>query len=211
MQPDEETGFAEEHLSGNKVAPIPIAERGIGTADACAPFLVNLQPMRHFDNQKVRRQDRLLDRGRAEALLRVGEYGVLSMAEAGEDGGVMAYGIPVNFVWDGGECIYLHCAPDGRKLRCISRYARVSFCIVGHTHVLSSKFTTEYESVVLDCRARVGLPVEERRRALSLLLDKYSPADKTVGLRYAEKSFHRTEVVRLDILAASGKSKCVKG
>ena len=66
-----------------------------------------------------------------------------------------------------------------------------------------------YESIVLDCRARRGLPPGERMRALELLLEKYSPAHKTTGLRYAEASFARTEIVRLDVVAWSGKTKRV--
>lgn len=165
--------------------------------------------MIHYDNQAVRRKDRLLFPEHAEALLRSGEYGVLSMVAMGNDGGAAAYGIPLNYVWDEGGSIYLHCAPEGRKLRCIGRHPLVSFCIVGHTHVLPSRFTTEYESIVLTCHARTGLPEAERRHALSLLLEKYAPQYKELGLSYAEKSFHRTEIIRLDISAASGKCKKV--
>ena len=46
-------------------------------------------------------------------------------------------------------------------------------------------------------------------RALELLLEEYSPAHKTTGLRYAEASFARTEIVRLDVVAWSGKTKRV--
>ena len=71
-----------------------------------------------YNNDNVRRQDRLLEEDRAYALLREGEYGVLSMTTP--TGG--AYGIPLNFVWDGQENIYIHCAPQGRKLDCIALY-----------------------------------------------------------------------------------------
>lgn len=160
-----------------------------------------------YTNESVRRQDRLLDEERACTLLREGEYGVLSMVD--EDGNA-AYGIPVNFVWDGTNAIYLHCAPQGRKLRCIAAHPDVSFCVVGATHVVSHKFTTGYESIVLDCQAHTGLDTEERKHALQLLLQKYSPNDTTVGLKYAEKSFHRTEIIKLEIRRFSGKCKRVQ-
>lgn len=161
-----------------------------------------------YDNSRVRRQDRLLDEGRAHELLERGEYGVLSVVAAGETlGQPAAYGIPVNFVWDGEDSLYVHCAPEGEKLRCIAANPEVSFCIVGRTNVLGSKFTTEYESVVLRCHARTGLSPEERMNALKLLLGKYSPDDMAIGMKYAEKSFYRTEVIRLDIRSVSGKSK----
>ena len=101
--------------------------------------------MMAFDNSNVRRQDRLLDEERAVALLRTAEWGVLSMCDT--DGA--PYGLPLNYVWDGASSLYIHCAPEGRKLRCLEHEQRVSFCIVGNVNLLPSKFTTEYESIVL--------------------------------------------------------------
>lgn len=158
-----------------------------------------------YTNESIRRQNRLLEEEKAIALLESGEYGVLSM-QAEEDG---AYGVPVNYVWNKDHSIYIHCAPEGRKLRCIKHCNRVSFCVVGKTHVISNQFTTEYESIVLKCQAHIGLNEEERMHALHLLIDKYSPDDKVTGAKYAEKSFHRTEIIRLDITEASGKCKRV--
>lgn len=160
--------------------------------------------MIRYSNETVRRQDRLLDEARACELLRTGEYGFLSMQTA--EG---AYGIPVNFAWDGESGIYLHCAPEGRKLRCIERCDRVSFCIVGHTCPIPDRFTTEYESLLLDCRAGLCRDDAERRHALALLLEKYAPDDRETGMKYAEKSLPRTAVIRLEILSASGKCKQV--
>ncbi len=158
--------------------------------------------MKEINNESVRRQDRLLDMESAERLLKNGEYGVLSMVES--CGG---YGVPINFAWDGGEYIYFHCAPEGYKLECIDVNANVSFCIVGRTDVISHKFTTAYESVIVRGRINRGLPEEDRMHALSLILDKYSPKEKEIGMKYAEKSFHRTEILRLAITSISAKGK----
>ena len=157
-----------------------------------------------YTNNEVRRQDRLLDEQRAVEILREGEYGVLSMCAADDNG---AYGIPLSYVWDGQHSIYIHCAPEGRKLRCIDACASVSFCIVGRTNVVSAKFTTGYESVVMRCTARHHLSEEERRSALRLFVHKYCPGQEDMGNIYMEKSFHRTEIIRLDILEMSGKAK----
>lgn len=72
-------------------------------------------------NASVRRQDRLLDDERAIELLRESEYGVLSMVSEGE-----GYGIPVNYVWDGKNSIFIHCAPEGYpgKSQCVTLYYR---------------------------------------------------------------------------------------
>lgn len=157
-----------------------------------------------FNNKDVRRQDRLLDESRAYEIMKNGEYGILSMIT--EDGNG-AYGIPLSYVWDRGNSIYIHCAPVGRKLQCIDANHNVSFCIVGRTQVHPEKFTTAYESVVLKCTAHHSLHEAERMSALSLFVSKYCPNHKIMGMNYAEKSFHRTEIIRLDIEQISGKTK----
>ena len=50
-------------------------------------------------------------------------------------------------------------------------------------------------------------PEEERRYALRLLVNKYSSAFKEIGEKYIEKSFYRTNILRLDISHISGKCK----
>ena len=84
----------------------------------------------NYQNDSVRRQDRLLDQPEATELLRRGEYGILCMQRP-EGGG---YGVPLNYVWDEADAIYIHCAPEGRKLHCLRECDRVTFCIVGKTH-----------------------------------------------------------------------------
>jgi nitroimidazol reductase NimA-like FMN-containing flavoprotein (pyridoxamine 5'-phosphate oxidase superfamily) len=139
----------------------------------------------------------------AKKLLETGEYGFLAMS-GGADG---AYGIPISYVWDGAGSIYLHCAPEGRKLACLESDNRVSFCVVGETKVISEKFTTAYESIILNCIANRGLFDDEKRATLRLLTEKYCPNDLETGLKYIEKSLARTEIIRLEILNWSGKSK----
>lgn len=162
-----------------------------------------------YNNETVRRQERLLTEDEAINLLCTGEYGILSMIES-LDKEIGGYGIPLNYVWDGNDSIYFHCAPEGYKLDCLKKNPKVSFSVIGHTKVISHKFTTAYESIVVRGNVVMDLPEEERRKALILVLDKYSPTDKEVGLKYIEKSFHRTNIIRLDIIKASGKTKRIK-
>lgn len=158
-----------------------------------------------YRNKQVRRQDRLLDVDRARELLRESEWGVLSICtNEGEP-----YGVPINYVWDGNNSIYLHCAPQGRKLQILEENSRVSFTVVGRVNLLPSRFTTEYESIVLEGEAVRHLNDDEKHQALELLLDKLSPNDKKVGLKYAAASFHRVEIIRVDFTRWSGKRKKV--
>ncbi len=157
----------------------------------------------NYNNETVRRQDRLLDEATALDLLKNSDYGILSMQGDDDD----AYGLPISYAWDGDQNIYLHCATEGKKLRLIDRCNRISFCVIGQTKVIPKQFTTEYESIILTCTASRHLPEEERMKAFELILDKYSPQDKTVGMNYARKAFNQTEMIRLQIGQWSGKCK----
>lgn len=152
-------------------------------------------------NGNVRRQDRLLDEEAAMELLRSAEYGVLSMQA--EDGG--GYGVPVHFAWDGASGLVIHCAPEGRKWRCLAQCARASFCVVGRTRIHPERFSTEYESVLLQGTVCTKLGDDERMRALVLLAEKYLPGDPEVCRKYAAALFERTRVIRLDIEVWTGK------
>ena len=158
-----------------------------------------------YSNSDVRRQDRLLDETSALSLLKTGEYGVLSVL----CNATGVYGLPVSYVWDDEKSLYLHCATEGRKLKCIDSNNSVSFCVVGKTNVIPGKFTTEYESIILKCSAHRNLPEEERMKALALFVEKYSPGERTAGLEYVRKLSGITEIIRLDIIKWSGKRKLV--
>lgn len=157
-----------------------------------------------YDNSAVRRQDRLLDEARARELLAGSRFGVLSLVDG--DG---AYGIPVNYVWDGDDSLYVHCAPDGASSAAstaVTGCRSASWGLRRCVRRSSRRLTRASCSTAAPAAAcRPG----ERMRALELLLEKYSPAHKTTGLRYAEASFARTEIVRLDVVAWSGKTKRV--
>lgn len=156
-----------------------------------------------FCTEDIRRQDRCMDEDRSRQLLLECEHAVLSMVDS--DG--MPYGIPVNFVFERPGHLYIHCAPEGRKLQCLAYHPQVSMCMVGYTHVIASQFTTEYESVVLTGIARTSLSEEEKKHALMLLVEKYSPDFRREGGAAIRRSLHRTEVIRIDIENFSGKRK----
>ena len=157
----------------------------------------------NYSNQNVRRQDRLLDEPSSKELLKNAKYGVLSMTSENEG----VYAVPISYAWDGAQSIYFHCAPEGRKLRCLAISNRVTFTIVGSQKVIPEMFTTLYESILLEGYASTSLSEDEKMKALELLIDKYSPEFKEKGMQYSEKSFDRTEVIKLRIERWSGKSR----
>lgn len=152
--------------------------------------------------KEIRRKDRIMDEAAALDLLETGEYGFLAMN--GRNG--YGYGIPLSYVKEGNR-LYFHCAPQGYKLECLRASPEVSFCVVGKTCLLPGQFTTAYESALAFGHAHLDLPEEERRHALRLLVEKYASDFLEIGEKYIEKSFHRTNIIRVDIVHVSGKCK----
>lgn len=156
-----------------------------------------------YSTKEVRRQDRVLKKEESASILVAGMYGVLSLRD-NESG---AYGLPISYAWDGENNIYFHCAKEGKKLQLIEKYNRVSFCVVGEVVTIEEKFSTTYESVIIQGKAHIGLSPEEKIKALMLLVKKYSPDYIEKGEKYAQGAFNETEVIRFEIISWSGKSR----
>jgi len=149
----------------------------------------------------VRRTDRQIPEAEALAVLRAGEYGVLSTVSAQG----RPYGVPVNFcVLD--DDIYFHCALEGAKLDNIEHSPEVSFCVVGATEVLPSKFGTKYESCVIEGHASEVFG-DKKQRALEGLVDKYSQGSEAQGRHYIEGLRDQTRVFKISMLSVSGKAR----
>lgn len=149
--------------------------------------------------RKMRRKDRKIETDDAINLLIKCEYGVLSTI--GNDG--QPYGVPLNYVYMD-NCIYFHSALEGHKIENIEQNSKVSFCAVGNTNVLPSKFGTEYESAVV-----FGVASEaqgtERYNALLGLLEKYSTDFIEEGKTYIEQKDKVTKVIKIEISDITGK------
>ena len=156
-----------------------------------------------YNNQNIRKPERLLDIKDTETILRDGEYGYLSMYSK-EDG---VYGLPISYAWDGEQSIYLHCAKEGKKLRIMDDNNDLSFTVVGKTELLPEKFSTKFESVIIGCKGYRVLDNDEKMKALKLILEKYSPDHMENGIKYANRAFEKTEIIRLDIIEWCGKGR----
>jgi len=152
-------------------------------------------------HHELRRKERALTESEARAILKRGEYGILSTCDP--DG--QPYGIPLSYCLSDGV-IYFHCAVEGRKLNNIAADSRVSFCVVGRTEVLPDKFATRYESVIISGRATEVFD-EEKQRALEGLLAKYSEAFRLPGLSYIEAKRELTKVFKVSIEEICGKAR----
>ncbi|MDR1685913.1 MAG: pyridoxamine 5'-phosphate oxidase family protein [Desulfovibrio sp.] len=144
-----------------------------------------------------------MERQSATDLLKRGEYGVLGM----DDGSSWPYAVPLSYVLSDGV-IYFHCAPSGRKVGILARNNRVCFTVVTDTEpVYDKSFSTYYASAAVVGRVFPVVDEEEKKRALVLLAEKYSPEHADKAGAYAERSLKNTAVYRIVPELLSGKAK----
>lgn len=156
--------------------------------------------------REVRRQNRILeDENRIQELLKTSEFGFLSLGMS--DNGY-AYGLPISYAYDSdSQNLYFHCAPEGEKLDVMKNNDKVSFCVVGVTKPIADQFTTLYESVMVFGRVDLDLSDDEKRKALRLLVKKYSQGYEDIGEKYMDKSWNRTSVFCIGIDHITAKAK----
>ena len=151
--------------------------------------------------RELRRKHQQLSETEARSILKSGTYGVLSVQ--GDDG--YPYGVPLNYVY-GDDAIYFHCAKEGHKVEGFQRSDKVSFCVVGEDEVIPEAFSTAYTSVIVFGRAAVVTDKKEKREALKLLAERFSPELEKEGEAAIQNSWNDVCVVRLNIEYAVGKA-----
>ena len=121
------------------------------------------------------------------------------------------YVVPLNFARDGDE-LWLHCAAEGRKLRCLR--ADPNVCIEADHLIRVTRgpgacgaWTSHYESVIGFGVAEVVADDETRLRGLQAIMGKYS------GRRdweFAAETMAKTVVVRVRLDSLTGKRSPAK-
>ncbi len=149
----------------------------------------------------MRRNDRELALEQTKQILIKAEYGVL--ATIGKDG--YPYAVPLSYAYENNS-IYIHGANEGHKLENIAFSSKVSFCAVGDTKVLPSKFSTDYTSVIIFGQAS-KLEGNEKIHALECFIKKYSPDHMQSGMKYIENDQMKTTVLKIEIEKITGKSR----
>lgn len=150
----------------------------------------------------MRRSDRQMSNEEGVALLKRGEYGILSTI----DDEKQPYGTPLSYVYQEDK-IYFHCAKEGQKIDNILGSPKVCFTVVGRTNVLPEQFATDYESVMAFGNARLVADDDEKIFALKEIVKKYSAGFIKEGDEYIERAKNNTLVVRIDISNLTGKHR----
>ena len=150
--------------------------------------------------KEIRRKEKLTSQEDAIKIIKDAEYGTL--ASIGENG--YPYAVPLNYAYENGV-IYFHSAPKGNKIENIKFNNKVSFSVVTYHQVLPHKFDTEYDSAIIFGKAFEIIDEQEKKRALRLLIEKYSSDYLEQGIRYIDKAVKGVGVFKIEIEHITGK------
>jgi len=172
----------------------------------------------------MRRKDREMGREFGMKIIDKSRHGVISMVDEDNE----PYGIPLSIVRDGHN-LYFHSAMEGRKVKIFEKNPSVSVVFVGEIKVpenynkeeldeivkyeskavllISSVFTTEFESAVAKGKVKLVEDEEEKIKAMKLICEKYTPTKMDYFDMAIKAGLKRTNVYRIEIEEITGKRK----
>ena len=148
----------------------------------------------------MRRKEKLMSEEDTIKVLTEAEYGTL--ATIGDNG--YPYSVPLNYAYNAGV-LYFHSAPIGNKIENIMANNKVSFSVVSYYKLLSDRFDSEYDSVILYGKAFVIQDESEKRLALTALIEKYSADYRKQGIDYIDRAINGVAACKLEITHMTGK------
>ena len=171
----------------------------------------------------MRRKDREMDRNFGYKVIDKASYGVLSMVDGNEP-----YAIPLSIVRQG-EILYFHSAKSGRKVNILAKNSIVSLVFVGDTRIpeifteeeleeiagdesktrllISSVFTTEYDSVVVKGKVEMVEDEEERIKGMRFICEKYTPTKMEYFETAIKAGLEKTNIYKIYIDEIRSKRK----
>lgn len=148
----------------------------------------------------MRRKDREMSEDFALGIIDKSEYAILSVVDINNK----PYCIPISIVREG-MMIYFHSAKQGFKIDCLNHNNDVCLVCVGDTHRMPDKFTTEYESAIINGIAIEVIDDAEKIHALKILCEKHNPTNMSEFDNSIKQSLFRTSVWKITINEIKGK------
>ena len=148
----------------------------------------------------MRRAEReIKDRKTIEEILRSA-----TLCRLGLSDGHIPYVVPLSFGYED-DCLYFHSGPEGRKIEIIKDNPHVCFEVdLAEEYVgadVPCDWTVKYRSVIGFGKAQLLEGVEEKKRALDVILAHYSDRD----YEYPEGATDKVVVIRVDVESLTGK------
>lgn len=157
----------------------------------------------------MRRKDRAQSREFSLELIDRCTHGVMAISTGEET----PYCLPLSFVRVD-DCLYFHCAREGRKLDLLARNPKVCVTFIGDDRPFYARpeYSTYFQSAIVTGTASEVTDPQEKWDALKALCAKMTPGDMDSG-KFEEAmkmSLTVTAVWRIDLEEVSGKAKLSK-
>lgn len=172
----------------------------------------------------MRRKDREMNRDFAMQVIDNAPYAVLSVTDMDGE----PYAVPLSIVRDG-DFLYFHSAKSGTKVDLLAVRQNVCLTFVGEVNIpnlftyaeyeelkkdkqkssqLTSKvFTTEFESAIVFGKVLSIQNVNEKREALRMICEKYTPDKMMLFDAAIQSGMDRTHIYRVFIDTVTAKRK----
>jgi len=147
-----------------------------------------------------RKEKEITDNQVIQKILSESEVCRLGLVDNGE-----AYIVPVNYAYDNGT-IYIHSAPEGRKIELLRQNNFVTFEIELPPEIFRDntpcKWSTKYRSVMGKGIISILSDTVSKKRGLDLIMKKYGAGG---DLNYNESSLTKMIILELRITSVTGK------
>ncbi len=172
----------------------------------------------------MRRKDREMSSEFGMALIDNSSYGIISMIDEDKE----AYGLPLSIAREG-NTLYFHSARDGKKVNIFEKVPKVSIAFVGRVEVpenytkdeldeiikdpskasllISSVFTTEFESAIVTGHVKKVEDERERLNAMRIICEKFTPNMMKYFDMAAKIGLDRTNLYCVQIEEITAKRK----
>lgn len=148
----------------------------------------------------MRRQEKeITDRTEIEAILNQAEICRLAMADDN-----VPYVVALNYGY-ADNCLYIHCAPEGKKIDFIRKNPHVCFEADVDVEVVETdsvhKCSTKYKSVIGHGTASIITDDAGKKAGLDVLMTQYSDVDH----EYPQKLLDKMVIIKVEIETMTGK------
>jgi len=148
----------------------------------------------------MRRKDKeITDRAEIDAILHRAPFCRLGLVDWN-----VPYVVPLNFGYDG-KCLYIHSAPEGRKIEIIRKNNYVCFQADIDVKLVDTDSahacSTKYESVIGYGRASIITDDASKKSALDILMRKYSDLQH----EYPQNLLDGMVIIKIEIESMTGK------
>ena len=115
------------------------------------------------------------------------------------------YIVPMNFGYKD-DILYLHSAPEGKKIDLLKRNPRVCFEVESDLEIINTgipcKWSMNYTSVIGYGKAKFITDIEQKQKALHIIIDHYTPGSSYI---FSEKNLKEVTVIKIEISEMTAK------